>query len=107
MKRIKTLIAALLIGGLGTFAATSNTEFLRTNETAGKDLLKVKKPAFFSRSGSGLGPGDINGGGLFINAGIFLPSASYLNPAYVLGGGKLFKFGYDAEWGHFFKIIKI
>jgi hypothetical protein len=119
MKRTKTIIAAVLISGLSAFAAeplSSSTHAgteLKTVEQAGfqkkqhKNILKLSKPSFLSGSSAGILNGDINGGGLFLNVGIFLPSSKYLNPDFTSGDKKLYKLGFDAEFGHYFKLLKV
>jgi len=108
MKNKKLILITLLIAGISAFAGTtsavSNGEFLKeatAKKKTGKNILGVNASSLLSRSNSGLpGLSGITGGGVFINAGLFFPSSSYLG----IGG---FSMGYDVEWGHYFKLVKV
>jgi len=112
--KTKLFVAALLISSFATVASgpallpefsPNSEQFIAKRRS--HDPFKLKYPAVLSRSNSSAGAGgDVQDGGLFVNVGVFLPSSSFMNPFYGFLP-KLFKFGYDAEFGHYFKLLKV
>jgi hypothetical protein len=112
MKTKQTFIAILFCAALSMsagepfFLGENRTGKINTLPMFGKKITENRLKLVKSGSGKEWDMGEVTGGGLFINFGIFFPPANYLNPYYESGDVR-YKMGFDFEFGNFFRFAKI
>ena len=119
----KTLLTALLFSGVSLFAGEPTLLFdnhgnqLTFRKAEPKRNLLNLKQTRFSGSGKEWDEAEVTGSGLFLNFGLFVPSATYLddakgNPTLFLGKDYVtekpkFGMGLNFEIGNYFRFVKI
>lgn len=116
----KTLLSALLIGGVALFSGSSLTANTIGfgNNSDGTEKLTFRKPfaqknylspnssKSYLSSGKEWDESEVTGGGLFLNFGLYFPPDNYLNPYYD-AGDFTFGVGINFELGNYFRFAKI
>lgn len=119
----KTLLTALLISGLAVIAGEpsaildDNGNQLSFRKSQPKRTIIKINQSRFSGSGKEWDEAEVTGSGLFLNFGLFSPSATYLDdedgdPTLFLGTDYLtekpkFNLGFNFEIGNYFRFAKI
>lgn len=116
----KTLLSALLIGGVALFSGSSLTANTIGfgNNSDGTEKLTFRKPfaqknylspnssKSYLSSGKEWDESEVTGGGLFLNFGLYFPPDAYLNPYYT-AGDFTYGVGFNFELGNYFRFAKI